>query len=88
MPFKLEGLKHPEMLERILKDHMSKPVKNWWSEDQWLSWFRELETLVKDHPELSKYLEKTCTHPEYLHWSRWHQWYDNFDRELGEEKEK
>lgn len=85
MEFK--GIQHPEMLKRILADHIKKPAYNTWSEENWVAWFYELKTIVKDDPNISKYLNKTVTKPEYVQWSRWVLWHKELIHKVGDKED-
>lgn len=68
--------------------HMVKPKPNWWSEQDWLKWFKELETLLnkEQHPAMLWYVLST-PYPEVMHWSRWVMWYKGLVKKAFETKE-
>ena len=69
------------MTLEAIKNHLKKPEPNWWSEDTWVRWYKELKEMIDPSLDsrLVNYIE-SCRNPEYKHWSRWVWWFEDLKK--------
>jgi len=72
-----------------ISNHLKKPEPNWWSEETWYNWFKELKEIVDDSTNSEiVYHINSISYPEQKHWSRWVLWFEDLRKIVQKTNQK